>query len=159
YGWKYGFGAAGFGMLLGLIVFVIGKPLLRGNGEPSDPAGLRRRVAGLPVEWLLYGLGLVIVVACGWMVQNQEVVGWALGLTGVAVLLSVGSAAVTRLDADARNRIFAAIILMGGSVLSWALFEQAGSSLHLYTDRYVHRNMLRWEVPASMFPSINSMYI
>jgi POT family proton-dependent oligopeptide transporter len=33
YGWGYGFGAAGIGMLLGLIVFVWGKPLLMGRGE------------------------------------------------------------------------------------------------------------------------------
>src|SRR3546814_11976741 len=39
YGWKYGFGAAGFGMLAGLIVFVIGKPLLKGKGESSNQIG------------------------------------------------------------------------------------------------------------------------
>ena len=33
YGWAYGFGAAGLGMLLGLVVFVLGKPLLMGRGE------------------------------------------------------------------------------------------------------------------------------
>ena len=38
YGWEYGFGLAGFGMLLGLVFFVIGKPLLLGKGEPKDPA-------------------------------------------------------------------------------------------------------------------------
>jgi POT family proton-dependent oligopeptide transporter len=45
YGWSYGFGAAGVGMLLGLIVFVLGKPLLMGRGEP-----VRRRFssAGSP---------------------------------------------------------------------------------------------------------------
>jgi len=159
YGWKYGFGAAGFGMLLGLIVFVIGRPLLRGNGESTAPERLRHRVAGIPFEWLLYLLGLVIVVACWWMVQNQQVVGWALGVTGLALLGYVGWIAVTRLDAHARNRIFAAVILMIGSVLFWALFEQAGSSLNLYTDRYVNRDMFGWEVPASMFQSINAMYI
>src|SRR5690606_286287 len=37
YGWAYGFGAAGIGMLLGLVVFVIFKPLLEGNGESSVP--------------------------------------------------------------------------------------------------------------------------
>ena len=36
YGWKYGFGLAGIGMLLGLIVFVMGKPLLKGAGEAPD---------------------------------------------------------------------------------------------------------------------------
>ncbi len=159
YGWKYGFGAAGFGMLAGLIVFVIGKPLLQGKGESSDPQRLRQRVAGVPFEWLLYGLGIAIVVACWWMVQNQEVVGWALFASGVVLLAYVCWVAVRRLDPHARDRIFAAMILMIGSVLFWSLFEQAGSSLNLYTDRYVDRNMLGWDVPASMFQSINAMYI
>ncbi len=37
FGWAYGFGAAGVGMLLGLTVFMLGKPLLMGHGEPPDP--------------------------------------------------------------------------------------------------------------------------
>ena len=159
YGWKYGFGAAGFGMLLGLVVFVIGKPLLQGHGESSNAARLKERVAGIPFEWLLYIVGIAIVVACWWMVQNQEVVGWALGLTGLILLVYVGWVAITKLDKHARERIFAAMILMIASVLFWALFEQAGSSLNLYTDRYVDRTMLGWEVPASMFQSINAAYI
>jgi len=158
YGWKYGFGAAGVGMLLGLIVFVIGKPLLQGQGESRDPARLRERVAGIPFEWMLYALGIGIVAACWWMVQNQSVVGWALLVSGIILLLYVGWIA-SRLDRDSRHRIFAAVILMIGSVLFWSLFEQAGSSLNLYTDRYVDRDMLGWEVPASMFQSINAMYI
>jgi len=159
YGWKYGFGAAGFGMLLGLIVFVLGKPLLRGHGESSVPQQLRERKVGIPFEWLLYGLGILIVVACWWMVQNQDSVGWALGIAGAALLAYVGYAAVTRLDSHARQRILAAVILMIGSILFWALFEQAGSSLNLYTDRYVNRDMFGWEVPASMFQAINAGYI
>ena len=159
YGWKYGFGAAGFGMLLGLIVFVIGKPLLRGHGESTAPDQLRERKIGIPFEWLLYGFGILIVIACWWMVQNQDVVGWALGIAGLLLLAYVGHAAYTRLDRDARHRIFAAVILMIGSVLFWALFEQAGSSLNLYTDRFVNRDMFGWEVPASMFQAINAGYI
>ncbi|MGB2388811.1 MAG: peptide MFS transporter, partial [Henriciella sp.] len=42
YGWSYGFGAAGIGMLFGLIIFVLGKPALKGAGEPRDPALLAR---------------------------------------------------------------------------------------------------------------------
>ena len=45
YGWSYGFGAAGVGMILGLIVFVWGKPLLMGNGEAPDPVRLAKPVA------------------------------------------------------------------------------------------------------------------
>lgn len=160
YGWKYGFGAAGFGMLLGLIVFVIGKPLLNGNGESPAPEKLRERLAGIiSLEWFLYLIGIIMVVACWWMVQNQSLVGWALGIAGIILLIYVIFTAVVKLDREARNRIFAAMILIIGSVLFWALFEQAGSSLNLYTDRYVDRTLGSWEVPASMFQSINAIYI
>src|SRR3546814_13558362 len=42
YGWAYGFGLAGFGMLLGLLVFVVFRPLLLGRGEAPDPAEIGR---------------------------------------------------------------------------------------------------------------------
>ncbi len=148
YGWSYGFGAAGFGMLLGLVVFTVFKPLLLGRGEP--PAGLTK---GL--EWGLYAIGLVAVIACWWMVQNQAVVGTLLGISGAALVAYVLYTAVVKLEPHDRDRIFAAMFLILGSILFWALFEQAGSSLNLYTDRYVDRA----GVPASMFQSINAIYI
>ena len=54
-----------------------------------------------------------------------------------------------------RDRIFAAMFLIISSILFWALFEQAGSSLNLFTDRHVDRG----GVPASVFQSINAIYI
>jgi proton-dependent oligopeptide transporter, POT family len=57
-GWGYGFGLAGIGMLLGLIVFVLGKPALNGAGEPPAAAGQVK-------EWLLYAVG-VLSVAVIW---------------------------------------------------------------------------------------------
>lgn len=155
YGWTYGFGAAGVGMLLGLVVFVLGKPLLLGRGEPADPALLRRRIAGLPLEWLLYAVGIGAVVVIWGLIQYQAVIGWMLGLSGAILIFYVLFTAVTKLDRHARDRIFAAMFLIIGSILFWALFEQAGSSLNLYTDRYVDRA----GVPASMFQSINAIYI
>lgn len=155
YGWAYGFGAAGFGMLLGLIVFVVFKPLLLGRGEAPDPAALARPVMGIKFEWLLYLVGILAVGVCWWMVQHQSVVGTFLGIAGGAMVLYVLFTAVVKLDREARDRIFAAMFLIIGSILFWALFEQAGSSLNLYTDRYVDR----MGVPASMFQSINSIYI
>lgn len=155
YGWSYGFGAAGVGMLLGLIVFIWGKPLLLGRGEAPDPARLAAPVAGIKFEWLLYAIGLAAVVLCWWMVQNQAVVGTVLGVAGAILVLYVLFTAVTKLEPQDRDRIFAAMFLIIGSILFWALFEQAGSSLNLFTDRYVDRA----GVPASVFQSINAIYI
>ena len=155
YGWSYGFGAAGFGMLLGLIVFVIFKPLLLGRGESSNPAKLSSTVMGIKFEWLLYLSGLVAVAIVWWLVQNQSVVGTLLGVAGGILVLYVLGTAVIKLPAEDRDRIFAAMFLILGSILFWALFEQAGSSLNLFTDRHVDRG----GVPASVFQSINAIYI
>jgi POT family proton-dependent oligopeptide transporter len=89
------------------------------------------------------------------MVQNQNVVGGFLGIAGAVLVAYVLYTAVFKLEPHDRDRIFAAMFLILGSVLFWALFEQAGSSLNLYTDRYVDR----WGVPASVFQSINAAYI
>ena len=155
YGWSYGFGAAGFGMLLGLIVFIWGKPLLLGRGEPEDPAKLAQPVMGIKFEWLLYIIGLLAVGVCWWMVQNQALVGTFLGVAGAALVAYVVFTAVVKLPSQDRDRIFAALFLILGSILFWALFEQAGSSLNLFADRYVDRA----GVPASVFQSLNAGYI
>jgi POT family proton-dependent oligopeptide transporter len=159
YGWAYGFGAAGFGMLLGLLVFVWGKPLLMGRGESSNPARLGVRHMGLSFEWWLYlmsaaGVGLVWV-----LIQYQALVGGFLMVAGAVLVGYVMYTAVFKLPKHDRDRIFAAMYLIFGSILFWALFEQAGSSLNLFTDRSVDRVIFGWDVPASMFQSINSIYI
>ena len=155
YGWSYGFGAAGVGMLLGLIVFIIFKPLLLGRGEPSNPEALNKPVMGIKLEWLLYLVGLVAVVICWWLVQNQAVVGSLLGVAGAILVGYVLWTAVRKLEPHDRDRIFAAMFLIIASILFWALFEQAGSSLNLFTDRHVDRS----GVPASVFQSLNAIYI
>ena len=153
-GWSYGFGAAGVGMLLGLIVFVIGKPLLLGNGEPPVPARLKSKVVGLNLEWFLYLTGFVGVAIIWALIQFQGAVGWILLASGVLLLLYVLKEAF-KLDKDSRDRVFAMIFFILLMPVFWGLFEQAGGSVNLFTDRYVDRA----GVPTSLFQSINPIYI
>jgi proton-dependent oligopeptide transporter, POT family len=147
YGWKYGFGAAGVGMLLGLIVFVLGKDLLRGAGEAPRPLSQT-------AEWSLYGVGLAGVALIWGLIQYQDVIQNLLIVSGVALLVYVLWQAF-KLDREPRQRIFAILFLIALNPIFWGLFEQAGGSLNLYTDRYVDRA----GVPASLFQSINPIYI
>ncbi len=155
YGWQYGFGLAGLGMLIGLLFFVFGKPLLMGKGEPSNPQYLKETVGGFKREWLFYGVGLLMVAICWTLVQYQQLVGYLLGGFGAILVGYVLVTAVTKLKPEERDRIFAAMFLIFVSIVFWALFEQAGSSLNLFTDRHVDRA----GVEASMFQSINAIYI
>ncbi len=159
YGWKYGFGAAGIGMLLGLVVFVLFKPLLMGRGEPHDPQRLAARKAGIPFEWLLYALSVLSVGVVWLLIQYQKLVGTLLGVAGAVLVGYVLYTAVFRLPKEDRDRIIAALYLIIAQIPFWALFEQAGASLSLFTDRSVDRTLLGWTVPASMFQSLNAIYI
>jgi POT family proton-dependent oligopeptide transporter len=146
-GWGYGFGLAGVGMLAGLIVFVLGRKTLHGAGEA--PAALPRSR-----EWTLYGVGLAAVAVIWGLVQYQDVIQNLLIVSGLALLGYVVWQAL-KLEPHARDRIFAILFLIALNPLFWGLFEQAGGSINLYTDRYVDRA----GVPASLFQSINPIYI
>lgn len=146
-GWAYGFGLAGIGMLAGLVVFVLGKKVLNGAGEPPEPLSRTR-------EMTLYGTGLVAVAVMWALVQYVDVIETLLMISGVALLGWVLYQAF-KLPKEPRERIFAILFLIALNPLFWGLFEQAGGSLNLYTDRYVDRG----DVPASIFQSINSIYI
>jgi len=99
---------------------------------------------------------LTAMVGICWLaVQYQEYVGIVLGVFGGGLVLYVLFTAVTQLTNEERDRIFAAIFLIFVSIIFWALFEQAGSSLNLFADRHVDRA----GVEASMFQSINAIYI
>jgi len=154
YGWRYGFGLAGVGMLAGLVFFVLGRPLLLGRGEPPSAARLAQRVAGMKFEWFLYLLAFAGVAMIWALVQLQAVVGWLLLASGVVMLLYILYEAM-KLPRDDRHRIFAIIFLIALQPVFWGLFEQGGGSLNLFTDRYVDRA----GVPASLFQSINPIYI
>jgi POT family proton-dependent oligopeptide transporter len=159
YGWSYGFGAAGVGMLLGLVVFILGKPLLMGRGEAPDPVALRRRVAGVPLEWLIYGVGLAAIALLWVLVQAQEVVGWLLLASGATLLGYIAYIAITRLPRDDRDRILVIIFLLLLQPVFWGLFEQAGASVNLFTDRHVDRELFGWTVPTTWFQSVNAAFI
>src|SRR3546814_8136614 len=93
-------------MLLGLVVFVGGKPWLLGRGEPPDPARLAAPVAGIRLEWWLYILSILSIGVVWWLVQNQAVVGTLLGISGAILVIYVLATAVTKLPPHDRDRIF-----------------------------------------------------
>ena len=146
-GWAYGFGLAGLGMLAGLVVFVLGKKALKGAGEPPQPLSKS-------TELTLYGTGLAAVAVMWALVQYVDVIQTLLIISGVGLLGYVLYQAF-KLPKEPRERIFAILFLIALNPLFWGMFEQAGGSLNLYTDRYVDRG----DVPASLFQSINSIYI
>ncbi|AJP73837.1 peptide MFS transporter [Sphingomonas hengshuiensis] len=159
-GWSWGFGAAGIGMLLGLVVFVLFRHDLHGAGAPADPVLLAARTPlGISREWLIY-LGSIVVVGIAWLlIRDESTVGTLLLACFGVTFLYIFYRALFTLPRVERNRVFAALYLIALCPLFWALFEQAGSSLNVFTDQRVDRHFLGWEMPASWFQSVNSFWI
>ena len=146
-GWGWGFGLAGIGMLAGLVVFVLGKSVLHGAGEMPAPLTRSR-------EWMLYGIGLASVAVIWALVQYQDVIQTLLAISGIALLGYVLYESF-KLPKESRERMFAILFLISLNPIFWGLFEQAGGSMNLFTDRFVDRG----GVPAGIFQSINPIYI
>jgi len=154
-GWWAGFGLAGVGMAAGFIVFVLGKKHLEGHGEPPVPAVLKEKVLG-PInrEWGIYALGLLGVVPVYFLVQYNNIVGAALG---VSVALSIAFIVffLIRLPKVERERMQLALVLIFGSVIFFTLFEQAGTSLNLFAAR----NVQLGGISAAQTQSFNAGFI
>jgi proton-dependent oligopeptide transporter, POT family len=155
YGWSYGFGAAGIGMLLGLVTFVKGKKYLLGKGESSVPELLNKTTFGVKNEWIIYGLSALSAVVFWQMVQSHEVVSNALIVAGAISFAYILYYAITQLDGKVREQLFALTILIVFTIIFWALFEQAYTSLNLFADRVLDRG----DIPAGNFLSLNALFI
>ncbi len=113
YLYRWGFFAAGIGMLIGLIVYIIYAPKYLGNIglKPSAPKGEGKNAEKTPL---------------------------------------------TRIE---RDRISVIIVMLFFVTFFWAGFEQAGSTLTLYTDKYINLKVLGWTIPTSWMQSVNPAFI
>jgi len=158
--WGAGFGLAGVGMLAGYLVFIFNKPRLEGHGEPPDPVKLARPVLGpIRLEWAIYLAGIAGVAGVWWMVQQFALMGWLLLIGWIAALAYLGFE-MTRVGKVGRERLILALLLVLGSIVFFALAEQAGTSLNQFAERNTalpSRGI--WAISPAETQSFNSGYI
>ncbi|WMN06673.1 peptide MFS transporter [Marivirga arenosa] len=167
--WHLGFGAAGVGMLLGVIQYRASSKYLGDIGaqpEGYDPAdtkqiGFRRKVK-LGIWTFLIGL-IALVLATTFGIINIDVVSVAnissFVVAAALVLFFVAIFLFSGLNQDEKKKIGAIALLLLFSAVFWSGFEQAGSSLNLFAERYTDRMIGGWEMPASFLQSVNPMFI
>jgi len=165
--WHYGFAAAGVGMLFGLIQFALTRKHMGTAGlEPAraitgDDAAYRRR------SWLgvWVSLALVGVLLIGGLTGliRYDAVGLAQSASYVIVLVTAAFFAYVLglggLSSGERGRVIIIAVLIFAAAVFWAGFEQAGSSLNLFAERYTVRDFGNFTVPATWFQSLNPAFI
>ena len=141
YGWKYGFGAAGIGMLAGLGMFLWGQKYLHGHAEPKDPAALRKRVGLLSREWWIY-LGSLAGVAVVWqLIQRTWTVHGAMHLVALAFAAWFVWFLVRKCSKAEREQMIALLVMLVGVLVFFTLYEQTYGSWLTFTDRLMTKDM------------------
>jgi POT family proton-dependent oligopeptide transporter len=168
-GWHWGFGAAGVGMLLGLIVYTLRAPKTLGNiglHPTRDPDAARQARQERNVKLTLaVGFGLlalvIVLVATGVLTVNAAAIAQSMTyvIFGTAVLYFVYIFAVGQLESDEKRRVGVIFVLFLFAAIFWAAFEQAPTSLNLFARDFTDRRIGGFEVPASWFQSVNSGFI
>jgi proton-dependent oligopeptide transporter, POT family len=164
YNWHWGFAAAGVGMVLGLLQYVIGREKLRGVGEPPvKQAGDTSAVTPI----YLVQVGIVVALAVGFLLYCYYAYSFnfaiktallpTLVIAGLIVVVFTGMQ--DKLSTNDWKRIGIIIILFLFATLFWAGFEQAGSSFNLFAEQLTERTVGTFEVPAAWFQSINAIMI
>ena len=166
YDWHLGFGLAGLGMVLGLIQYKATGKSLDGYGEapvvetPEEIASTKKLKS--MVTWI--GLIMVAIVSFLFFGGISIDASFIAGVSGyVIAVVAFGYLgyvmAFGGLDKSDRNKVGVITILFLFSAMFWSGFEQAGSTLNLFAERFTDRTVFGWEIPTGYFQSINSMFI
>jgi POT family proton-dependent oligopeptide transporter len=160
--WHWGFGAAGVGMTLGLLQYVLGRGKLSGVGNKPGQSSLQTQSQSTgSTDYIT----LILAVIGGLIGATLGVVLGEAGFLSALFPCVVGFFAgyligTTRLlNGDELKRVLVIFILFVFSILFWMTYEQAGSSLTLFADRLTRTTLLGWQYPSSWFQSVPAIFV
>ena len=158
--WHFGFGAAGVGMTLGLVQYVLGKDRISMVGaKPEKPTiaveGVQNNADSMTI--VLAVVGGIVGAALGFYFGDAAISALFPCVVGFFAGYLIGT---TRLLAgDEFKRVLVIFILFVFSIVFWMTYEQAGSSLTLFADRFTQKAILGWEYPSSWFQSVPAIFV
>ncbi len=164
YGFEYGFGLAGLGMLAGLFIFYAGRDNYSGAaGLEVTEAGKKKVLGPLNAVQAITIGSLFLIPLCYILILRNEFLDYILLGLFIFISISMIKAGITE-DKEKnvgiwKDRMIALIIFMLINITFWACFEQAGTSLTLFADRNVDRAIMGWDMPASMTQFFNPFFI
>lgn len=170
---KWGFFAAGVGMVLGIVLFEMlkNKYIVTATGEPigtkpnksKDTVVAKEKSAsdlkaefsmGRIVTWIVIYAALwlffLYVIDFNWI----STLVFATSITASGFIIT--DPTLTKIE---RDRIIVIYIAAFFVIFFWSAFEQAGASLTLFADQQTDRSLFGWEMPASWFQSVNPLAI
>ena len=176
YGWHYGFGLAGIGMLLGQAAFMMGQKYLVGVGEKpvkrteavssedkdTSFGELLSQLFKSPTQ-----LAISLILAVGGIYLSvlyaspSEVIGYSLLAVFLALVSGLMMMIYKDINAIEKDRFVVLLLSFLIVIVFWGAFEQAGGLMNLYAQNKtdLHIDFLNFDVPAAWFQSVNSLFI
>lgn len=163
YGWHWGFGAAGLGMLVGVIMYRLRSPKTLGpiGTQPSGTPAQQRRVRNIAMGILVLVAALVLLALAGILpvnplaiAQRMTIVIFTMALAYFAYLFFGAG-----LDADERKRTVVILVLFIFSACFWSAYEQAPTSLNLFAKDFTDRHVGSFEVPIVWLQSATPIFV
>ena len=168
YGFEYGFGLAGIGMLMGLFIFWFGRDKYKEAPGLDIPEAGRKKMLGPLNGVQTISIGSLLLIPICYILINNNIIkfeNFEFPLMMVLLIILFLYVAYSLIKAGIaegpiwKDRMIALVIFMLINIVFWACFEQAGTSLTLFADRNVDRVILGWTMPASMTQFFNPLFI
>ena len=167
--WHYGFGLAAIGMFFGLVQFKLTQntlgdigisPKAKEKGEDTPEHKTNPKLAAA-FAILLVGSFIVLQVTGVIDVTSARGLAEAVGLmiVSITVMYFLNILIAGGLDKDEKKKVTVIFFLFIGASIFWAGFEQAGSTLNLFSRDYTDRFLFGWEVPAGWLQNVNPAFI
>ena len=174
--------------ITGLTLLVIGngffKPTVVTMVGDLYEQGDKRRDSAFTIYYMLFNAGVFLApILCGFFGKEY---GYRYGFitAGVGMLIGLIIYAVvaqkflgnlgkvpkqkkqegvvkekTPLTKEELDRISVIFVLLFFVTFFWAGYEQAGSTFNLYTERYINRVVMGWEIPTEWLQSVNPLFV
>ena len=159
FGWHYGFAFAGIGMSLGIFQFYKTKHYLGGAGLKNNLSSAHKNGVKISLGILL--LTLIIISRFDFsaidFIKISRITTYLILITSICFFIYVlYFAGLTKVEF---KRVLVILVLFLGAAIFWSGFEQAGSSLNLFADRYTQLDFSWINIYSSWFQSVNSIFI
>jgi len=148
--WHWGFGAAGVGMTIAIVLFAARRPRFAKIGSPPEKLNPQW---GATTAMLASTGGLLAAL----VLSDRPGFEW-LRYILIALPLIVIAVLARREDLEAR-RIAAVFVFFVAAMLFWSAFEQAGLSIALFADRLTDNDIAGWQIPSAWYQSLNPLFV
>ena len=160
FGWHYGFAVAGVGMMFGVLQFWKTKKYLGKAGTKQLAFSVtQKRLCAVSII-IFFGILLLLTqidLSSINFIKISQITTFIILFTALFFFIYV--LFFGGLKKIEYNRVLVIIVLFLGAAMFWSGFEQAGSSLNLFANRYTKLEFGWFNIYSSWLQSVNSIFI